>query len=239
MLLKVDSLSAGYFRDVPVITDITVDVPRGMVTCIIGPNGAGKSTLLKSIVNLIPKIQGRVLFDKTDITRLDTRQIVSLGICYVPQDNQLFPTLTVEENIMLAYRCLRIDSSNAKAYIEAVLTEIFPDLLKHRKTRVNLLSGGLQKMVAIARGLVLDARLFIMDEPTAGLSPKFASRIYKTISSINEMGKTVLLVDQNVKDALSISDYCYVLNNGRVMLSGEAFIILSQLHNIIGQWLSA
>jgi len=94
-------------------------------------------------------------------------------------------------------------------------------------------------MVAIARGLVLNAQVIIMDEPTAGLSPKFATRIYETISSIKEKGKTVLLVDQNVKDALSISDYCYVLNNGRVMLSGDASIILRQLHNIVRQWLSA
>jgi|FaiFalFF_MnMetaG_3_1042247.scaffolds.fasta_scaffold03229_2 branched-chain amino acid transport system ATP-binding protein len=236
MFLKVESLSAGYFRDVPIITDITLDVLKGKVTCIIGPNGSGKSTLLKSILNLIPKIKGRVLFDESDITRLETRKIISLGICYVPQDNQLFPTLTVEENIMLAHKSLRIDDRNAEARIEAVLTEMLPDLLRYRKTQVHLLSGGLQKMVAIARGLLLDARLFIMDEPTAGLSPKFASKIYETISSIKEMGKTILLVDQNVKDALSISDHCYVLNNGRVMLGEEASSILRRLHDVVRQW---
>jgi len=145
MSLRVESLSAGYFRDVPVINDITLDAAREKVTCVIGPNGAGKSTLLKSILNLIPKIQGRVLFNNNDITHLNTRKIVSLGLCFIPQDNQLFPTLTVEENIILGYKCLRIKGGNVDACMEAILTEMFPDLLRYRKTQVNLLSGGLQK----------------------------------------------------------------------------------------------
>lgn len=238
MSLRVESLSAGYQKDVPIITDIDLVAAHGRVTCIIGPNGAGKSTLLKSICNLIPKISGRVFFEDTDITSFETRKIISIGVCYVPQDNQLFPSMTVEDNVMIAAKSIGINSSLARARMEEILTDFFPDLSIYRGTKVHLLSGGLQKMVAIARGLITDAQVFLMDEPSAGLSPKYSSMIYKTIKKMKENEKTILLVDQNIKDSLMISDYCFVLNNGTITASGDADHMLSQLGDIIRGWLT-
>jgi len=237
--IRVEKLTAGYQKDVPIINDITLKAESGKITCIIGPNGAGKSTFLKSICRLIPIIRGRIFFEDKDITHSNTREIISKGISYVPQENQLFPKLTVYDNIALAAKVMGLQKNEIDLKLKEINNTIFPSLVNVLRRRVGDLSGGMQKIVAIARGLIVDAKTFILDEPTAGLSPRFAITIYNVIQVLNQNGKTVLLVDQNVREALQISHYCYVFNNGRLERQGDSKNILSSLDEIVRGWLKS
>jgi branched-chain amino acid transport system ATP-binding protein len=209
-LLEIDELHAGY-GEVDILHGVSLRVEEGEVVVIVGPNGAGKSTALKAVFSLLRIRQGRITFEGRDITGLPTAEVVRQGICFVPQTDNVFPSLSIEENLELgAYtRPERI-----KAGLEQVYG-LFPPLRERCRQAAGTLSGGQRQMVAMGRALMLDPKLMLLDEPTAGLSPKFIGSIFEIIRTINQEGISILLVEQNAKQALAMADRGYVLQQGR------------------------
>ncbi len=209
-LLEVERVCGGY-DEVDILNDLDLEVEAGEIAVMIGPNGAGKSTAMKAVFGLVQVRSGRIRFDGEDITRLRPDRIVRRGLCYVPQEENVFPSLTVRENLeMGAY--LRKD--DGRAQIEAVY-EIFPPLKEKRRRPAGQLSGGERQMVAIGRALMLEPRLLLLDEPTAGLSPRFVDLIFEHIRAINARGVAILMVEQNAKKALKLAHRGTVLVMGR------------------------
>ena len=209
-LLEVTGLTAGY-GDTTVLSDVAISVEPGRVVSIIGPNGAGKSTLMKTIFGLLKPSSGTVAFDGADITGWAPDRIVRLGLCYVPQVENTFPTLTVEENLEMGAFTLR---GRQHERLERVY-DMFPDLAAARNRPAGKLSGGQQHMLAIGLALMLSPHLVMLDEPTAGLSPKFASSALEQVRTLRDAGVAVLLVEQNAAAALQLSDWGYVLASGQ------------------------
>ncbi|MEM4316167.1 MAG: ABC transporter ATP-binding protein [Nitrososphaerota archaeon] len=238
MSLQAEGVTAGYARDVPIISDVSLIAKEGCTTTIIGPNGAGKSTLLKTLCGLLPTMRGKIMFNGLEITKMSTREILRLGISYIPQDNFIFPKLTVEENIKIAAKIIKLRNYVIEERLSDVLQH-FPDLRDKLRRQAGDLSGGQQKMIAIARSMIVNSRLLMFDEPTAGLSPSSALKLYRKIRELREMGKTIILVEQNVREALAVSDYAYVLNLGKVTHQGEAEEIATSLDSIVKSWLRA
>jgi len=209
-LLEVNDVYGGY-GGVDILNGINLRVEDGEIIVVIGANGAGKSTAMKAIVGLVQIREGVVNFDGADITRKRPDQVARLRLCYVPQERNVFPTLTVQENLdMGAY--LRNDDYSAQT--DAVY-EIFPPLKEKRSQPAGTLSGGQRQMVAMGRALMLDPRLLLLDEPTAGLSPIFTEQIFDKIREINAHGVGILMVEQNARDSLALADRGYVLAMGR------------------------
>jgi branched-chain amino acid transport system ATP-binding protein len=209
-VLEVEGFSAGY-GSVPVVSDIRLNASAGAVTVILGPNGAGKSTLLKGIAGLIPRLGGRVHVAGRDVSRLAAEAIVAAGMSYMPQVDNVFPSLTVEENLRMgAY----LRTAGLRERMDEVLT-LFPMLRVALAKRAGALSGGQRNMLALARGLMLDPHVLLLDEPTAGLAPAMAQEVWKQIRLVAEQGAAVVVVEQNVRTALAHSDYAYVLVSGR------------------------
>jgi len=221
-LLKVEKIKAGY-GETEILHSVSCEVKEGEIVTIIGPNGAGKSTLMKAILGLLKPTQGRIIFNGKDITGKNPNQIVREGICYVPQSDNIFPSLTVEENLEMGAFIRKDDYKNK---IEEIY-EIFPDLKERRKTKAKKLSGGQRQMVAIGRALMLDPLLLLLDEPSAGLSPKLVQVIFEKIEKINEKGVSILMVEQNARKALSISHRGYVLVMGKNRFEGSGDAILN------------
>ena len=216
-LLSVMGLTAGY-GGLPVIEDIALDVEEHSISVIIGPNGAGKSTLLKTIFALTKVSGGTILFEGRDITGLATPQLVPIGIAAVPQSRNVFPTLTVAENLDVGtYAAPPKDKAAALAKILA----LFPDLLPKLRQPAGELSGGQRQMVAIGRALMSEPRLLLLDEPTAGLSPAYLEKIFDLLLDIRASGVTIVMVEQNAKQALRIAGRGHVLVNGRNFVSGS------------------
>lgn len=214
-LLKVDNLSAGYGKSV-IIQEISMFVERGEMIGIIGPNGSGKSTLIKSIFGLSNLFAGRVILDGLEITGFRPYKMVRHGIAYVPQLDNIFPALTVEENLEMG----NVPSGKnlkARETIDALL-EFFLPLRQRIKQKASVLSGGERQMLAIARALVPKPRLVLLDEPAASLSPKVSSEIFAILKEINSTGTTIVIVEQNVKRVLSMTGRAYVLVSGRMIL---------------------
>lgn len=208
-LLQLQDLYAGY-KGIDILKGIHLTVHRGEIVVIIGPNGAGKSTVLKSLFGLATIRTGSILFAGQDITRLKTNQLVQQGICFVPQTNNVFPSLTVEENLeMGAYT--RRDSYAAA--LEKVY-RLFPPLRDKRRQPAGSLSGGQRQMVAMGRALMVDPQLLLVDEPTAGLSPLYVEQIFSIMRDINQLGISILMVEQNAKQALGMAHRGYVLATG-------------------------
>ena len=209
-LLEVKGVYGGY-GGVDILNGVDLRVEVGEIIVVIGANGAGKSTAMKAIVGLVQIREGAVIFDGTDITRKRPDEVARLRLCYVPQERNVFPSLTVQENLeMGAY--LRNDDYSAQ--MDAVY-EIFPPLKEKRSQEAGTLSGGQRQMVAMGRALMLDPRLLLLDEPTAGLSPIFTEQIFDKIKEINAHGVGILMVEQNARDSLAIADRGYVLAMGR------------------------
>ncbi len=209
-LLEVNDVYGGY-GGVDILNGINLRVEDGEIIVVIGANGAGKSTAMKAIVGLVQIREGVVKFDGADITRKRPDQVARLRLCYVPQERNVFPTLTVQENLdMGAY--LRNDDYSAQ--MDAVY-ELFPPLKEKRSQPSGTLSGGQRQMVAMGRALMLDPRLLLLDEPTAGLSPIFTEQIFDKIREINGHGVGILMVEQNARDSLALADRGYVLAMGR------------------------
>ncbi|MGQ0486583.1 MAG: ABC transporter ATP-binding protein [Hyphomicrobiales bacterium] len=216
-LLKVAGLTAGY-GGVPAIEGIDLDAAENGVTVIIGPNGAGKSTLLKSIFALTQIASGTIMLGGRDITGLATSALVPIGISAVPQNRNVFASLTVSENLDIGtYAAPPRDHSGTR---EKILT-LFPDLRAKLNQPAGELSGGQRQMVAIGRALMSEPRLLLLDEPTAGLSPAYLEKIFDLILDIRKAGVTILMVEQNARQALRIADQGHVLVNGRNFISGS------------------
>ena len=222
-LLSIRGLKAGY-GGVPVIEDISLDVAQHEITVIIGPNGAGKSTLLKTIFALTGTLGGNIAFEGRDITGLKTSALVPLGISATPQSRNVFPNLTVDENLDIGtYAAPPPDKTRTR---EKIL-ELFPDLRGKLKQPAGELSGGQRQMVAMGRALMSEPRLLLLDEPTAGLSPAYLERIFDLLLGIRKAGITILMVEQNAKQALQIADRGYVLVTGRNFASATGAELLA------------
>ena len=221
-ILKVENLRTGYGKT-EILHGVSCEVKKGEVVTIIGPNGAGKSTLMKAILGLLKPTEGKIVFNNKDITGKSPNQIVREGICYVPQSDNVFPSLTVEENLEMG---AFIKKDGYREKIEEIY-QIFPDLKEKRKIKIKKLSGGQRQMVAIGRALMLDPVLLLLDEPSAGLSPKLVQVIFNKIIKINEKGISILMIEQNAKKALAISHRGYVLAMGYNKFEGPGELILN------------
>jgi branched-chain amino acid transport system ATP-binding protein len=220
-LLEVRDLHAGYGK-LEILKGVSLTIERGQVVSIIGPNGAGKSTVFKTVFGLLPARQGRVLLDGEDITNRPPADLLRRGMAYVPQGRNVFPLMTVEENLLLgAYT--RPRSAELDGEVERIY-ETFPALRESKRKRASDLSGGQQQMLEMARALLLKPRLILLDEPTLGLAPLVFKEIFRIVESLRRLGQTILMVEQNAAKALEISDYAYVLELGqnRYEGSGEA-----------------
>jgi branched-chain amino acid transport system ATP-binding protein len=216
-MLKVEQLSAHY-GGIHALQGIELDVPDRAIVSLIGANGAGKSTTLKSIVGLVKPSSGAVSWNGEKLTGLPTKDIVSRGVCLVPEGRHVFPNLTVDENLTLgAYS--RSDKP-AIAVDRKKVFEFFPRLAERMGQKAGTLSGGEQQMLAVGRALMTRPRLLMMDEPSLGLAPLIVKMIFDIVKVINAEGVTVLLVEQNAKAALEIADYGYVLETGRITFHG-------------------
>lgn len=209
-LLTGEGIHSGY-GDMEVLHDVSFRIEEKEIISIIGPNGAGKSTLLKTIFGLLKPTKGSVTFKGNSITGLAPDRIVRLGMAYVPQVENVFPSLTVHENLEMGAFILTDDFS---ARLEDVY-ELFPILKERRKQRVGKMSGGERQMVAMGRALMLDPELLMLDEPSAALAPKLAEMIFERITAINETGVSILIVEQNAKESLKLADRGYVLASGQ------------------------
>lgn len=217
-MLRTENLSAGY-KQLQILFNVSVSVEKG-ITAIIGPNGSGKSTLLKSIFGMATIHSGNVFLDGKDITRLPPHEKVRLGIAYLPQTDNVFANLTVEENLKIAG--YGVEKSELKDRIDSAL-EFFPELRPYLKRKAGSLSGGERQMLAMASALVKESKIMMLDEPTAQLSPKLAEKIFEKIQMFRDEKKlTIMLVEQNVKKALEISERVYLLVSGRVAFAGSS-----------------
>jgi branched-chain amino acid transport system ATP-binding protein len=215
--LQADGITAGYGR-VPIITDISVTVPDGALTAIVGPNGAGKSTFAKALAGVVQPDAGRIHVGDDEITGLPCHLIVRRGLAYVPQNGNVFATLTVTENLEMGAFTRR---SGVRERISEVL-DIFPDLRAAAGKKAGLLSGGQQNLLGMARALMLDPRAVILDEPTAGLSPKYTDVVWGQITRITDTGTAALVVEQNVDRALAHASHVYVFVAGTNYVDGPA-----------------
>ena len=218
-MLQVNDLNV-YYGVVHALKGVNIEVNEGEIVSLIGANGAGKTTLLHAISGIIKKQEGSITFKGKDITNINARHIVSDGLTQVPEGRRIFPGMTVEENLLMgAY--LRTDKDEIQKDMEMVF-ERFPRLKERIKQNADTLSGGEQQMLAMGRALMSRPKLLLLDEPSMGLSPLLVKEIFNIIKSINEQGTTVLLVEQNAKMALSIADRGYVIETGKIVLSGTA-----------------
>ncbi len=226
-MLKVTNLNA-FYGESHVLLDISVFVEQGEVVVMLGPNGHGKSTLLKSICGLVDKVKGTIAYKEKPISGMATENIVNLGLIYIAENRELFPHLTVMENLKLgAY------SKNARAHEKQNLEwvfDLFPRLVERRKQFASTMSGGEARMLAVARGLMSNADFLCIDEPSLGLQPSLRHEIFSIIRQINEQGKTVFLVEQNIPQIAELADRVYVMEEGRISFEGDRDEALSNEH---------
>ena len=219
MLLKVENLQV-YYGMIQALKGISFEVNRGEIVSLIGANGAGKTTTLHTITGLIRPKQGSVSYKGQELTHVPAHKIVSMGMVHVPEGRRIFQGLSVYDNLLLgAYS--RKDKNEIKQNMESVFAQ-FPRLAERRGQLAGTLSGGEQQMRAMGRALLANPELIVLDEPSMGLSPLLVGEVFEIIQSFREAGKTVLLVEQNAKKAMSISDRAYVLENGVITMSGDA-----------------
>jgi len=219
MHLLASNVCVGYGR-LPIVSDVDLDCSSGQISALIGPNGAGKSTLLKGIGGVVSLISGSIVVDGVDISKMQVEARVRRGLAFVPQSENVFPTLNVMENLEMGGFLLGRSHRKVHDRIEEVLG-IFPDLNDARKKRAVQLSGGQRNMLAVARALMLEPSVLMLDEPTAGLAPQYVSRVWNRIEAIANTGVSILIVEQNVDEALSHAHNVYVLVAGKVALCGS------------------
>src|SRR5918994_795709 len=208
-----------------ILNGTTARIRRGAITTIIGPNGAGKSTVFKTVFGLLPARAGRVTFEGREITNLGPRQLLELGISYVPQGRNIFPELSVRHNLELGATAAA-DRIDVAARVESVMDR-FPMLRERARAQASTLSGGQQKLLEIARSLLLDPKLMLIDEPSIGLSPRLVQETFAILHELRSKGMSILMVEQNAKRALEISDFGVVIELGRTRMAGEARAILA------------
>ncbi|HNQ54925.1 MAG TPA: ABC transporter ATP-binding protein [Methanothrix sp.] len=220
-MLRLESVTSGY-TDENIIHEVTLEVEEGEIVSIIGPNGSGKSTLMKSVFGLTRMRGGRIRFLGQDVTGKRPDELVRLGLAYVPQERNVFSSLTVKENLEMGGVSL---AGEMEERLEGVL-ELFPRLAERLGQRAGTLSGGEQKMLAVGRAMVTRPSLLMLDEPSAALSPKVMGQLFAEIEEINRRGVTILMVEQNARRALAISDRGYILEMGRNRFQGPAKSLL-------------
>ena len=226
-MLEVEKVSAGYGM-VQILWDVSFQVKEKEIVTIIGPNGAGKTTLVRTIVGLIQARNGAVRFKGENIERLPSYERVKKGITLIPEGRDIFPRLTVEENLALGAYTVN-DKDTIKRTKEEVY-QIFPVLKKKEKALAQTLSGGEQQMLVICRSLMSKPQLLMLDEPSLGLAPIIVEKVLDTLVKINEDGVTILLVEQNIRDSLNIANRAYVLEEGKIIIEGEGRQLLSNDH---------
>jgi branched-chain amino acid transport system ATP-binding protein len=223
-ILVLEEVVAGY-GGLTVLNGTSLQAARGAITTIIGPNGAGKSTVFKTVFGLLPARAGRIVFDGRAVTNFTPRKLLELGISYVPQGRNIFPELSVRHNLELGATAAR-DGVDIAARIESVMDR-FPMLRERAAAQASTLSGGQQKLLEIARSLLLDPKLMLIDEPSIGLSPRLVQYTFEILQDLRTKGMSILMVEQNAKRALQMSDFGIVIELGRTRMSGEARAILA------------
>jgi len=224
LLLEATDIVAGYQPDMPVLHGVSANVGRGEVVTIIGPNGAGKSTLAKAIAGLVGVMSGRVEIDGQDASNMAAHKMATSGVAFVPQTANVFATLSIEENLVVGGASM--GRRQAIQEIERIFG-LYPILRDRRREKAGVLSGGQRQILAIARTLLTNPKLLILDEPTAGLSPMAATEMFAMVRAIAEGGSGVLMVEQNAKAALRMSDRAYVLAEGENRIAGSAQDLLN------------
>jgi len=222
MMLRVQELYAGYYRDLHILRGVNLDAERGKLTTVLGANGVGKSTLLKAIYGFLRPQAGQVLIDGQNIVGTPTHDLINLGLAYIPQHTGIFKFMSVEENLMMGAYTFRKDKARMRQRIEENY-ERFPSLREKRRQLAGELSGGQQRMVELGRTLMTDPKVVLVDEPTAGLAKLLSEEVYQMLVDLRDKeGKTIILVDQEIRQALKIADYVYVLELGRNKFDGPA-----------------
>jgi branched-chain amino acid transport system ATP-binding protein len=213
-LLKVEDLYVGYYKDLNILQGVNVNARKAEITVVLGANGVGKSTLLKAIYGFIHPQQGKIEVDGQDILHLASHELVNHGVSYIPQRQSIFPYMTVEENMELGAWSFRSDKARVQQKLEDNFNR-FPILRDRKRSPAGELSGGMQRMVELSRVLMTEPKLILVDEPTAGLAVTLSREIYDLLVGLKNEGITILLVDQNIRQAIRIADYVYVLELGR------------------------
>ncbi|HIP05661.1 MAG TPA: ABC transporter ATP-binding protein [Gammaproteobacteria bacterium] len=235
-VLSAHNIVAGYVDEIDILQNVSVDVQEQQITSVIGPNGSGKSTLMRVICGFLTPKSGQVLWDDIDLTGRQSHTMAGLGICYLPQERTVYPHLTVEQNIYLGSWTFRRDKARIRHELSRVY-DLFPMMQERRKSKAGNLSGGMQKILEVARGMMIRPEILICDEPTVGLAPIIAKEVYDTIERLKADGLTILLVDQNVREAIRIGDQIYVLEVGQNKVNGTRAEFEANQHDMIKDWL--
>jgi branched-chain amino acid transport system ATP-binding protein len=223
-LLRLHGVFAGYGK-MTILNGISAGIRRGAITTVIGPNGAGKSTMFKTVFGLLPVRAGSISFNGLDTTNFSPRRMLDAGVVYIPQGRNIFPELNVRHNLELGGVALS-DQASLPGRLEAIMRR-FPMLREKADTQASTLSGGQQKMLEIARGLLLDPKLILIDEPSIGLSPVMVREVFASLKELRDKGVTIVLIEQNAKQALQISDDALVLEQGQTRIEDSASKILT------------
>ena len=226
-MLEVEKVSSGYGM-VQILWDVSFNINEKEIVSIIGPNGAGKTTLVRTIAGLLPAKTGTVRFKGENIEKLPPYEIVKKGLTLIPEGREIFPRMTVEENVRLG--AYTINDKTKVAELKERVYQIFPVLKKKEKVLAQTLSGGEQQMLVIGRSLMSNPQLLILDEPSLGLAPIIVEKVLDTLQKINDDGVTVLLVEQNIRDSLNISNRAYVLEEGKIIIDGKGRELLNNEH---------
>jgi ABC-type branched-subunit amino acid transport system ATPase component len=222
IILEAKNITAGYTTEVNILSEVDIRLKSGQIVSVIGPNGAGKSTLLKTIFGILKPTNGKISLKEEDITGLKPDKVAKKGISYVPQVNNVFPSLTIQENLEMG-AFIRDDDYSLRLN---EIYELFPVLGERKKQKAGQLSGGQRQMVAMGRALMVDPQVLLLDEPSAGLSPKLVDIIFEKIIDVNKTGVSMIIVEQNAREALKMANHGYVLAMGRNVLddTGEALL---------------
>jgi ABC-type branched-subunit amino acid transport system ATPase component len=231
-MLSLERVTSGYVEEIDILRDVSLEVKQGSITGIIGPNGAGKSTLLKTIFGFLRPRSGKIVFQGNEIQGRRPYELKQIGISYMLQEFSTFPQLTVEDNLLLGAWILRGDKRLLKKRLQEVYA-LFPVLAERRGEKATYLSGGSLRMLCIGKEIMNRPGLLLLDEPSAGLSPKFVKEVYGLIAKVAQWGTTILLVDQNILKAVEISTHMYLLEMGRVKQEGPKGVFEASIREII------
>ena len=226
-MFKMENITAGY-GEVKVLKDVTFEVPDGKIIALVGSNGAGKTTITRVISKSLKPDGGKLIFDGQDYTQKQPHEVVEMGIVQVPEGRRLFPDMTIYENLLVGSTCRHAKQEREKS-LKAIF-ETFPRLEERKEQKAKTLSGGEQQMLAIGRALMAKPKMLILDEPSLGLSPLMVQQVFSVVRKIKESGMTILLIEQNVKLSLSLCNYAYVLENGRIVLQGTGEELMDNEH---------